>query len=473
MLMILFVSLSWADRVYWLLPPSDEDLAYAAATAPGVVSEPLDSLTTGGRALVPVDTAAINRLGSELNAVKPLISEFDGELQIMSRLSKAAADVHALQSSAERDLLYEAELLAGFAVHRYFQAKLGTDPNASPYRSGEGDSARIVSWYDAAALYGVGAPPESSLPESAQRLAFDAVQAESRSMPSAVIAAGPLTAGAEVRVDGTVVASVEGTRVTIVPGRHFVEVRAGGRLLFHQDVRVEAGKDLLVQAPIGAPELGALRGLAADTDGGWDVPAPVMATVASLGEPVFLGVPGRRTAMLRLDSGRAVVARPPETRERVVLRGALGAGWSSTGDWFLQNVEAGAPLDTATVNAATPAFHLGAEARFGTFAAGIGADVEVPVGNWHTLPSGDSEVRPLVYPHAAVGLPWVQATVGPLFPWYLGLGLRAHIPIYGPIEAFGAGVYGLGVDLEREAGPAFSPAPLYTAWAGVAFRYGR
>jgi hypothetical protein len=71
-----------------------------------------------------------------------------------------------------------------------------------------------------------------------------------------------------------------------------------------------------------------------------------------------------------------------------------------------------------------------------------------------------------------VGLKWVQATVGPMFPWYLGLGAKARVAVLGDIEVTGSFTYGLPFTIAREEGePDFEPEPLYAAWGGLGWRF--
>jgi hypothetical protein len=101
-------------------------------------------------------------------------------------------------------------------------------------------------------------------------------------------------------------------------------------------------------------------------------------------------------------------------------------------------------------------------------------DGQITVGEHHTLPTGDGETATFLYPHVAAGLPWAQVTVGPMFPWYLGVGARAHVPLWKPVELFASAVYGVPLDRPREDGePTFEPLPLYSAWGGVTVRVGR
>ncbi len=477
-LILLLASTALADRVLWVTPPDPASSATVARTLPGSTSAPLDSLVTGGVPAIQGD--AIDALRTELAEVRPLAEVFDGELQIMARLSKATEDVHVLRSPEERNLLRRALLFQGFAVHRYFQDKLGTEAGAAPYRTGTGADARVTAWLDACAL--LASPTnfaDEDLPEQAERLAFDDAQAHCQAMPSATFIVGAMAQGAELRIDGVKIEGGPGVRVRVIPGRHLFHVAVGDTLLLAEDVRIKAGADAIVSAPFGPTELAELRGLVGSGSDGWSLPLAAQVPIQGLGEPVYIASPnGERTHLLRVDGGVAtrVKLRPPddEARPRLVGRATLGGGWMSTGDFYLQNLDDGAVRDKYTVNAGTPAASLAASLETKWWSVGLGVDGQLTVGEFHSLPTGDTDTSVFLYPHVAAGLPWLQMTVGPYFPWYVGVGGRARVPIVKPIEAFVAGVYGVPVDRPRDEGdPTFEPLPLYSAWAGVSVRVGR
>lgn len=478
MSMILFVSAALADRILWTTEPDPVSSAAVARTVPGATSARLDSLVTGGTLTVKAE--GIDVLRRELGSVRPLANEFDGELQIMARLAKATDDVDILRSEEERNLLRRALLFQGFAVHRYFQDKLGAEAAAAPYRTGEGAGAWVTSWLDACSLLGVSnAIAEDDIPEKSERLAYDKTQAECQSMPSATFVIGQLAAGAEVRIDGVKIEGGAGVRVRATPGRHLFHVSVGDTLLLAGDARIKAGSDAVITAPFGPTELAQLEGMVQTRKGGWVIPAPARLPIQGLGEPAYIAVPGgEKTLLLRVDGDVATemrLAAPPEALAvNVRTRITLGGGWVSSGDFLLQNLDDGAVADKYTVNAGTPAasVSVAAEGRF--WSAGVGLDGQLTVGDHHSLPTGETDTSVFLYPHLAAGLPWVQATVGPLFPWYLGIGGRARIPIVKPVELFASGVYGLPLERPRAEGePSFTPLPMYSAWGGVTVRIGR
>ncbi|MFN7147372.1 MAG: hypothetical protein ACK4YP_26625 [Myxococcota bacterium] len=305
-------------------------------------------------------------------------------------------------------------------------------------------------------------------------------------MPSATFIVGDLADGAELRIDGVRIPGEKGLRVRVIPGRHLFHVAVGDTVLLAADARIKAGADAIVSAPFGPAELAELRALVAGGDG-WTVPDAARMPIEGFGEPVYVATPaGDQTRLLRVDGGvataveretqRAVRTGAPEAAggTRIVGRASLGAGWLSTGDFLLLNLEDGAVADRYTVNAGTPAGNVAVALEGKLWSVGVGLDAQVTLGENHSLPTGNADTNVFLYPHVAAGLPWVQATVGPLFPWYVGVGARARVPIVDPVELFAAGVYGAPVDRPRAAGePVFEPLPLYTAWGGVTVRVGR
>ncbi len=144
-------------------------------------------------------------------------------------------------------------------------------------------------------------------------------------------------------------------------------------------------------------------------------------------------------------------------RSELSLYTALGTGWMTDGDWLLQNAAQGAPAEKSTVNALTPMLTLRVDLIRAKMALGLGSDVYVPLGEYHTLPVGDVVLRARLYPHLSAGLPHARLTVGYLFPWHVGLGIRAGMDVAGLVDLSVSGVYGLGLPLGREDGSVFQP----------------
>jgi hypothetical protein len=249
--------------------------------------------------------------------------------------------------------------------------------------------------------------------------------------------------------------------------------------LLRADRRVEPAADIKILAPVGPVELEVLRQLALNPSDGWQVPEAVMLQVAALAEPTYLAIhqDGERLRLLRIDAGRAAQVRLIQETARWAGRIVAGLGWATDDDWLLQHLEAGAPAEVGTVNALTADLGFGGEFRpVPMLAVGAGLDLLIPAGDWHTLPIGaadgsNREQRMLAYPHAALGLPWLQATAGPLLPWHVGFGLQAQAPIFGPVGLRASALYGMPVDRPREDGSAFAPAPWWSAGGGLVVQW--
>lgn len=476
---LLGIATALADRVYSPAPLEGEAAARVAATVPGARNLPFAELSRTDT-LAP-DREALATLRRELEACRPLLSVFDGELEIMARLDKAVSDVTALTSDDDRRLVWDALVLQGYAVQKYFQAGLGTDPAAAPYRVGSGAEARVSAWVDATGLADVPAVDPARIPEAELRLAFDAVQAWRRAMPSMTVVVGDLAGGAELWMDGRRVEGGPGTRLIVPPGRHWIHVQAGEAVLWREARRFEAGSTVTVSAPFGPQERDALLArLRGDPPGG-PLDEATALHLAAFGEPIYVALPdGRNTQLFRVDRGAIEPVRlvDPERasgpdQSPWAARVAVGAGWLSTGDFFLLHVDDGAPSARATVNAVTPAIGVGGGWRNRWLAVGAGLDAQLTPGEWHRLPAGEGEVRAFVYPHLSVGLPWLQVSGGFQSPWYPAGGVHATIPVRGSLEVVGRAVYGFPTVLDRGEEPAFTPTPAISAWGGVAWRLPR
>lgn len=477
-LILLLTSSAFAARVYWLSPPDDTARAAVARTVPGSTSAPFDSFGS----VVPMaaaDVGPLTTLRQELDACLPLTDVFDGELQIMARLSKATADVTLLPTPQDRELLQDALVFQGYAVHRYFQDRLGTEPVARAYRDVDGPTARPQAWLDAASLLDAPHPKPEMLPDAAEQLAYDEVQAYTRVMPSVSVVVGQLAQGAEAFLDGKKLDGGPQSRVLVVPGRHYVHVRVGDTLIFSEARVYSAGLTVRVEAAYGPLEKEALRVQAIAGRAGEPVVTGALAVARAVGEPVYLALPGAKTTrLMRVDTGAVELV--PIVKETAAeggesgffMRVALGAGWASSGDWYLQHVEEGAPSQKSTVNTVAPAGSAMVGHRYKMLVLGVGGDAVITPGAWHSLPTGDTNMGLWPSAWAAVGIPWLQATAGFQAPWSVGVGLQAEVPLAGPFGLFGRGVYGAGLTRERDDGPAFEPLPTYTAWGGISAHFG-
>ncbi|MSP55492.1 MAG: hypothetical protein EXR69_07815 [Myxococcales bacterium] len=464
------IATAWAAKVYWVGAPTDADRAAVARTLEGATSAPFSEIVP---AMAGFDAMAT--VGSELIACQTLFDVFDGELQAMARLRKAVSDVKVLRSEADRHLLLRALMLEGYAVTRYFQDKVGTDKAAEPYRTGSGPDALITAWERAASLYNAPSPTAADLPDAPTRIAWDAHQAAVRARPSSTFVVGNIASGGSVYIDGQKVDAVPGARILVSAGHHHAHVQVGDSVLWAFADEVAANTTVAVDAPFGPAERDALVAQLRATKDGWTVPAAAVSMAK--GEATYLAVSGeKRLRLIRIDGGTATdtpLVAGEATGGGLLIRVAGGAGWVSTGDFFLQNVEAGAGYETSTVNAVAPAVAVGMAWRRGLIEIGGGVDAQISVGEWHSLPTGKATTRTFVYPHLTAGLKYVQLTVGPQFPWYVGFGGQATIPLTGPLELYGRAVYGVPVTLSRGGSePEFTPTAAISAWGGLSVRFG-
>ena len=428
------------------------------------------------QAISDADRAAVDALRAELEAVGPLIDEFDGELAIMSRLDSAVSEVHVLSSDEDRALLYDALVFQGFAVHRYFQDQLATDPAAAPYRIDLNGTVTVKAWVDAVALDPDRDPSEGMLPEDSEAVAFDEARAAIRLAPRASVF-GEVPDGASIAVDGW--PAVPGGRAKVAPGYHRVAVVYEEKVVARAEGRVMSGEDLDVVVGAMADDVLALQAPLSEGPDAYAIPPAVGTLLASVDAPVHLVVPGdRKGAFVYIVDGQAATRLIEEAEpadERLVLRVGAGGGWMYDGGWYVDNYFDGAPGERATVNAVTPVLSAGFELRPRRLVAvGAGADLAIPTGTYSTLPSGETAIRLRAHPHVAVGLPWLQATAGYLFPWHAAFGARAHVPVGERLELTAAGLYGLGLSFEQDGNPDnFQAQDAFQAWVGVGGAFGR
>ena len=97
-------------------------------------------------------------------------------------------------------------------------------------------------------------------------------------------------------------------------------------------------------------------------------------------------------------------------------------------------------------------------------------DLFLPFGEYQTLPTGESELRPRAYPHVSAGAIFFQVTAGWLFPWQLGLGAVAHVPLSQRMSLSLHGLYGRGWTLDRSPDPDFEAGDTLSAWVTLDVR---
>ncbi len=454
-----------------------------AGTAVWLGGSPDPSLTPGDSpktavqvAAAPVfgdaDAAAVENLAAELAACRPLLDEFDGELAILQRLSRALDAVEMVRAD-DVDVVWQALLLEGLAVHRYFpDVGVPEATRAGAVRKVAG-RAENQPWLDAIALRPDRILSDLDMPDEASRLAFQELRARVFLLAPVSVRVTHLPDGAALVVDGS---PATGDRARMLPGLHRITVEVDGRVHM-RETRVlapGAAEDLAYRA-VGRELLDLAEALAA-ADTSLALPAAVVTTLNTLDGPVSLVVEGKRGPRRFVVEGgvatEAKVERARESSDGPALVVSGGLGWVYDGDYLLQNAAAGAPETAATVNAASGVVGVGGEVPLGPVVVGAGADVVAPFGDWHTLPSGDQEHRLRLHPHAVVGWGPLRATVGWWSPWHVAAGLRGTVPLGGGFGLTGAYVHGFGIARTHDTGETFTPAASRVGWVGATWRWG-
>ncbi|MCK6523034.1 hypothetical protein L6R49_16525 [Myxococcota bacterium] len=415
------------------------------------------------------DQAAIDQLSAELTALRPLLDEFDGELQIMSRLDAVIKDLPALKTPAHRELLVEALALQGLAVYRYFQDGLATDPAAAPYRVEVGGQVMVKAWVDAVALDADHAPLE--LVDPGAVTTFDAARATLLGAQRAAVKVNDAPEGLTLIVDGAEPVSAA-RPVYVPPGQHYALAVMDGVVVGRARARVEPGESLSVELPLMGAELSALAATLAEGPEGLALSPRLTAALAAAPQPLYLASRGADGLYVyALQGGAVTLTERPEPRDkgqRLSVTVALGGGWVYDGEYFLQNVDDGAPYTRATVNHGAAFASVGARTGSRWWSAAAGVDLALPFGDYTTLETGDREVRLRAQPYVAAGLPWVQASVGWFTPYHISFGLRGRVPLTDNLALTGGAVTARGFALARDDGaPDFQAAPAGAAWVGV------
>lgn len=419
------------------------------------------------------DHRALAHLQEELSAVVPLKDEFDGELQIMRRLEGALGAVDLVRAE-DRDLAWRALVFQGYAVHRYFQDTLASDPAAQPWRQPVGTDVAIAAWVRAIALHPERVPTSEELPDEPQRVAFKELRAWLLLQPPATVLAQGLPPGASLLVDGRPTPTA---RALVPAGVHDLALAVDGAVV--QRLRVDLAPGATQVLPFLAPaaQLSALAEPLDQAEGPVLLAPEVVARLDTAQGPVVLVVPGRKEPRRFSVVGSSAVPmdQAPATSggsAALVLAGGLGGAWVYDGNYVLQNPEA--PETVGTANAGAPLLSVGVGGELGAFALGLGLDAALPLGEHHDLPVGEGRMRARLFPHAAIGHRLLQVAVGPLLPWHLGVGPRLRLPLpdlrSGPVEVVASYTHGIALDMTADDGSAFTPGQARLAWVGVGGR---
>ena len=473
-LLWLWMSAAWAGgSVVWLTDPPDPDLAPDLTRVPREVVAPDDGWTEA-------DARALDRLASELEALQPLVHEFDGELEIMGRLEAAIDDVEVVRTQEDRNLLYRALAFQGFAVHRYFQDTLATDPAAAPYRTDIGGTVEVRPWVDAVAVDPDREPDAAILQEEPELRAFDETRARLLLAPKATLVVDALPHDAALHVDGVPAPAL--LRVRVVPGRHRLTLMTDEGIRARADVRVASGSELLFEVPPTERDLVVLAVQLREGPERFVLDNRIAAALARLPPTVHVAVPtGSGSLLYRIDENIAVRATsegapaaadvPERLLPPLAVDLRLGLAWLYDPAFYSENASAGADRTYATVNAGAPLVGISLGSTVGDLHAGGGLDVLAPTGPWHVLPVGQRQMRLRAHPHVYGGIEPLQATLGLLLPWHVAVGLRGGVPLTSTTRLEASWIQGLGIALPRGGEqPDFLARPAHSLTVGLKTR---
>lgn len=413
------------------------------------------------------DTRALKRLESELAAVRPMLDDFDGELQIMLRLENALSAIMVIRPE-DRALIYEALLFQGLAVNRYFQSGLATEEGAAAYRIHINNAVEVRPWIDAVAMNPDQQPDLTLIPEAPELLQFQELRARHLLRPTAPVTV-TLPSGSRLVVDGQ---EAVGAEALVLQGNHWVSITLDGQVVYRHRFDTKGTSATTIRPPLLAADLAALESQMRDGVSAIVLNEAIQSVFDGQTAPIQLHTgEGRQHQSYTVVGANAVPETPHSAavKDGMAWRVAVGGGWLYDGDFYLQNAADGAPEAVSTVNAISPLLSVAAEWRLGRPVVGVGIDTLLPTGQWHDLPSGTSRVRVRPYPHLAVGIRPLQITAGVLLPWHIGVGPRTHLMLSEPLGLIvsGAYLYGLPLQRARTDGPAFNPHPVQTAWLSV------
>jgi hypothetical protein len=466
-----------AAEVVWLEPTQDPALIAWAAVAAGASGVPLspDQLRAAAGDFGPADAEAWTALDQTLKEVRAFETRLDGELVILRDLERPLAGIGVLRDLADRDRLYGALIYQGFAAWRFYGEGLDTDPDAAPWRAPLHSGAAPRPWANAVALDPERRPDRYELAEVPARAAFEgfAPRLVAEQLPALVVV-GEVPEGVQLVVDGRITAVGPSRQVRLLPGRHLAHLQRDGHILERFDLTLEAGAETTLQLSL--------------SDADWDAwlmavragelpptPEGLVPALIALGGDVLLARPrGASAELIRVTeagSERVVAERAVADSGGTKVGVAVGGGWMSSGDFYVQdpvNVEA----TRGAVNSGAFGGLVEVHLSTGLFRAGVSLDQVVTLGADHVALTGDSALRYRPAVLAGVGVTWVQAVGGFQFPYHPVVGAHATIPVKAGVEIVGSFLAGLPMTLTRDNGTEYTTLPTYTAWAGVGYRFG-
>jgi hypothetical protein len=469
MSVIIWLTTAYAAEVVWLTPPTPEDQAIVAAAA-GARDAPLSTLKlrSAASAASADDDQAFADLAEVLSDVRAFETKLDGELLILRDLETPLRALTVLRNAVDRDAMFNALVYQGFAANRFWGEALGTDPEAAAWRVEMRGLAVERPWRDAAALNPDAEVTAYQIAEAPQRIAYDGVRTTVGGALPASLAVSGLADDVALVIDGSERAPGPSGNVKVPPGRHFVHVEHDGVILDRWTVVADSGEQIRIDAEAdGRLWRDWLDGLTADAD----IPAPVSAAIEALGGEVWIAAGTGRDLKVFQVTPEAITPKDVDALVRgepaesgISGWGTLGVGWLSSGNFYTDNA-VDAPHSRATVNALSPSLAIGGDLDIGWFRAALGAELILPIGAHHTVPTvdGASRVRPQL--QASVGIRPVQLIAGYMFPHHPVVGAQAGWTV-GPLELRGSYSVGLPGTPARSDGSTWDR--LETHRAGIA-----
>lgn len=471
---------AWSTEVVWLSPPSDFDRDRVAqqADAKGEPLAPID-LRAAATRWSSADQDAYDTLDATLTDVRNYETTLDGELVIMRDLMVPIDSISVIRNEADRNKLFGALAYQGFAVNRFFSTRLAEDEQAADYRV-ELDGVVIEKpWVDAVALDPKREITPYDIAEAPQRVAYAKVaEVVTGALPASITPVN-LPPGAVLKVDGRGMRVGPAGNFKLTPGRHLAHVELEGRVLARWTFRVAPGE----AREIG-PELTQEQWTAFIDNIGWDskVPEPLLPSIEAMGGEVWVARPTDKDPEVFAITSEGVsevklekiqTEAPGSQSPFTVVVGAQG-GWFYGGDFLLQNPIEENQDDRAVVNAPAMAVLAAADLNISGFHVSAGVQAWATLGEDHFALTGTRQMRIRPYPHLGLGIRYVQATAGFLFPYHTAFGGRAMIPIVDPLEIHLSGLYGLAGELNYPDAPkadAYESGDVRTITGGIGLRF--
>lgn len=255
---------------------------------------------------------------------------FDTEREIAAALGVAISAVTVLRNDADRAALADALILQGAAATRIVpEDRFATAEDVAPFRGFFGSSAVVKPFVDALALQPDGTWTSTDLPDANSFARLGATRDQAKAQSDARVELAALPAGLEVVLDGRPWA-VGATYADVEPGRHYVHLLAGGRIVGRQVFDAAAGAIVTIEPTVSKGELEAAG--ARVLEGSREVPEDVARAVDQAGlrngtpTPTFLAILDEkgRIQVLPFGGGAAFEKRPAVT---VILNGSVGGAF--------------------------------------------------------------------------------------------------------------------------------------------------